>query len=84
MFKHSLLSGSADDFVLASSFASQSFPQPLSKEDEAKYFELWRKYRDKQAHDILVEHNLRLVAHVANVSSTPRPESSRIITHPGD
>lgn len=42
---------------------SNSFPQPLSKEDEAKYLNLYAK-GDEKARNILVEHNLRLVAHI--------------------
>ncbi len=45
-------------------YVNQSFPQPLSKEQEKLYFDRWLK-GDKLAHDLLVEHNLRLVAHVA-------------------
>ncbi|MEW8973210.1 MAG: RNA polymerase sporulation sigma factor SigK [Tissierellaceae bacterium] len=42
---------------------SNSFPQPLSKEDEEMYLELYSK-GSKEAKDILIEHNLRLVAHI--------------------
>lgn len=41
----------------------QKFPPALSKEDEAKYFEL-HKQGDEKAREKLIEHNLRLVAHV--------------------
>lgn len=40
-----------------------SFAKPLSKEDEEKYLRLAEK-GDKQAKDILVKHNMRLVAHI--------------------
>ncbi len=40
------------------------FPQPLSEEDEAQYLEQLTK-GDCDARTILIEHNLRLVAHVA-------------------
>ncbi len=40
-----------------------SFPEPLSKEDQRKYFILARD-GDKRAREILIEHNLRLVAHI--------------------
>jgi RNA polymerase sporulation-specific sigma factor len=43
---------------------TSSFPPPLSKEEEKKYFELCRK-GDKNARNILIERNLRLVAHIA-------------------
>ncbi|MBR4419003.1 MAG: RNA polymerase sporulation sigma factor SigK [Clostridia bacterium] len=40
-----------------------SFPKPLSKQDELAYFQkFWQG--DMQAKDILIRHNLRLVAHV--------------------
>lgn len=40
------------------------FPKQLSKEDEEKYVRLW-KNGDTAARNILIEHNLRLVAHIA-------------------
>ncbi|MCR5353721.1 MAG: RNA polymerase sporulation sigma factor SigK [Clostridiales bacterium] len=43
---------------------TSSFPPPLSKEEEKKYFELCRK-GDEKARNILIERNLRLVAHIA-------------------
>lgn len=42
-----------------------SFPKPLSSEEEAKYLTLFRENGDKRARDILIKHNLRLVAHIA-------------------
>ncbi|MFD1673400.1 RNA polymerase subunit sigma [Alicyclobacillus fodiniaquatilis] len=58
------------DIVLVTGFVNQSFPQPLDKEEERRCFERWREAQDRQAHDLLVEHNLRLVAHVANMLAT--------------
>jgi RNA polymerase sporulation-specific sigma factor len=40
-----------------------SFPKPLSKEEEEKYLAL-ASSGDKDAKDILVKHNMRLVAHI--------------------
>lgn len=40
-----------------------TFPKPLSPEDEKKYLELARA-GDKNAKNILVKHNMRLVAHI--------------------
>ena len=40
-----------------------SFPKPLSKEEEEKYLALVAQ-GDKEAKDILVKHNMRLVAHI--------------------
>ena len=41
-----------------------SYPKPLSKEDEEKYLRL-AKAGDTAARDILIKHNMRLVAHIA-------------------
>ncbi|MCI5797576.1 MAG: RNA polymerase sporulation sigma factor SigK [Firmicutes bacterium] len=51
--------------LLFSSFVNTAsgFPKPLSPEDEKKYFEAF-KAGDKKAKDILISHNLRLVAHI--------------------
>ncbi len=40
-----------------------SFPSPLSAQEEQKYLLMWQE-GDVQARNILVEHNLRLVAHI--------------------
>lgn len=40
-----------------------SFPRPLSPEEERAYFDKY-KSGDREAFDILVKHNLRLVAHI--------------------
>ncbi|MBQ5926669.1 MAG: RNA polymerase sporulation sigma factor SigK, partial [Clostridia bacterium] len=40
-----------------------SFPKPLKKDEEEKYLALAKK-GDKEARDILVRHNMRLVAHI--------------------
>lgn len=42
---------------------NQVFPQPLSSEEEAKYIKLMQE-GDEQARNKLIEHNLRLVAHL--------------------
>lgn len=42
---------------------SNSFPQPLSREDEEKYLKSLGE-GDENARQILIEHNLRLVAHI--------------------
>ena len=42
---------------------NSTFPKPLSSADEKKYFELFNN-GDESARSILIEHNLRLVAHI--------------------
>ena len=41
-----------------------SFPRPLSAQKEREYLEKFKTEGDMKARDILIEHNLRLVAHV--------------------
>ena len=45
------------------SYSNNVFPEPLSKEDEEKYINLMIN-GDKNARNKLIEHNLRLVAHI--------------------
>lgn len=45
------------------SYSNNIFPDPLTKEEEDKYIELSR-LGDKDARNKLIEHNLRLVAHI--------------------
>ncbi len=42
---------------------NHAFPQPLSSEEEAKYIEKMQD-GDEHARNMLIEHNLRLVAHI--------------------
>jgi len=48
---------------LLASINSNNYPDVLSNEDEEKYLNLW-KNKDFDARNILIEHNLRLVAHI--------------------
>ena len=50
-------------FTLRLSGGSGSFPRPLKTEEEKLYLERCAA-GDMQARNILVEHNLRLVAHI--------------------
>ena len=56
------------------SYSHSAFPEPLSKEDEAKYIDLWFK-GDEEAKNKLIEHNLRLVAHIVK-KFEKRPEDT--------
>ena len=46
------------------SYSNNIFPDPLTNEDEEKYLKLYLDNKDKNAREKLIEHNLRLVAHV--------------------
>lgn len=49
--------------VFVSYVKNNAFPQPLSEEEEEKYLHLFRQ-GDEHARNVLIEHNLRLVAHI--------------------
>ena len=50
-------------FTLRLSGGSGSFPRPLKAAEEREYLE-WAAQGDLEARNLLVEHNLRLVAHI--------------------
>ena len=50
-------------FTLRLAGNTGTFPRALSKEEEARYLELMAE-GDTDARDKLIEHNLRLVAHI--------------------
>ena len=50
-------------FFTGSVSDGSSYPKPLSKEEEEKYLALARK-GDPQAKEMLIKHNMRLVAHI--------------------
>ncbi|WP_213818466.1 RNA polymerase sporulation sigma factor SigK [Garciella nitratireducens] len=50
-------------FIIGYVGNGNSFPKPLSPEEERKYLQLY-KQGDEKAKSILIEHNLRLVAHI--------------------
>ncbi len=52
-----------DFYIFTAAYSNNVFPDPLSKEEEDKCIELAR-LGDKEARNKLIEHNLRLVAHI--------------------
>lgn len=50
--------------------SNESFPKPLKKEEELKYFKQFKEENDKEAKEKLINHNLRLVAHVSKKYSS--------------
>ncbi len=55
------------------------FPEPLSTEEEKKYLDLF-KSGDEEARNILIEHNLRLVAHISKKYSTTNVDQDDLIS----
>ena len=56
-----------------------SFPQPLTPEEEQKYIEMFKRGSD-EARNILIERNLRLVAHIVKKYSCNGSESDDMIS----
>lgn len=58
---------------------SNSFPKPLSREDEEKYLKLYSE-GNEDARNILIERNLRLVAHIVKKYSNTGKETEDLIS----
>lgn len=58
---------------------SGSFPKPLGARDEKKYLDLWAQ-GDIDARNVLIEHNLRLVAHIVKKYYTQCAELDDLIS----
>ena len=52
-----------DFYIFSAAYSNNIFPEPLSKEEEEKYVKQMLN-GDKNARNKLIEHNLRLVAHI--------------------
>ena len=66
-------------FLLGYISSNNLFPEPLSAEEERKYLELM-KTGDEEARNILIERNLRLVAHVCKKYTTTKVEQDDLIS----
>ena len=58
---------------------NNTFPQPLDEKEEAKYLELL-KTGDKNAKGVLIERNLRLVAHIVKKYQIPNKDIDELIS----
>jgi RNA polymerase sporulation-specific sigma factor len=65
--------------MLRLSDGAGSFPRPLSAEDEHKYIDAYLS-GDASARDVLIERNLRLVAHIAKKYFTQSDEQDDLIS----
>ncbi len=58
-----------DLFLFVGAYSNNSFKEPLSKEEEEEYIKRFNM-GDKEARNKLIEHNLRLVAHIVKKYDT--------------
>ena len=58
---------------------SQSFPEVLSPEEEEKYLNAW-KNKDLNARNMLIEHNLRLVAHIVKKYENTKEDKDDLLS----
>lgn len=66
-------------FLVSYVSSSTSFPQPLTPEEEAVYLERYEN-GDEEARNILIERNLRLVAHIAKKYSNTGRDMDDLIS----
>lgn len=65
--------------LFVSYIKNNAFPQPLSESDEIKYLRLMAD-GDENARNVLVEHNLRLVAHIVKKFENTGEDSEDLIS----
>ncbi len=76
-----LLAGLLEGIFLLVSYirSGKVFPEPLDSEDEEKYLKLMEK-GDEEARNILIEHNLRLVAHIVKKYDSAHTDNEDLIS----
>jgi len=68
-----------DFYIFTAAYSNNIFPDPLSKEEEQECIEK-AKLGDKQARNMLIEHNLRLVAHIVKKYDHRKEEVDDLIS----
>ena len=66
-------------FPLLGSMNQANFPEVLSEKEEKEYLEKW-KNKDLNARNILIEHNLRLVAHIVKKFENTKVEKDDLLS----
>ena len=66
-------------FLFTGSYSNTVFKEPLSPEEEEKYINLMEA-GDREARNILIEHNLRLVAHIVKKFNPPMTLTDDLIS----
>lgn len=68
-----------DFYIFSAAYSNNSFPDPLSKEEEDLYVER-ANLGDKEARSKLIEHNLRLVAHIVKKYDNKNEDTDDLIS----
>lgn len=68
-----------DFFIFTAAYSNNSFPDPLTKEEEDKCVEK-ANLGDKSARSKLIEHNLRLVAHIVKKYDNKKEDTDDLIS----
>lgn len=68
-----------DLFILVAAYQNNVFPDPLEKEEEEKLIALMLK-GDQNARNKLIEHNLRLVAHIVKKYEHTKDDADDLIS----
>lgn len=68
-----------DFYLFTGAYSNQVFPDPLSKEEEEEYVKK-AQLGDKDARNQLIEHNLRLVAHIVKKYDHRKEDADDLIS----
>ena len=68
-----------DFYLFTAAYSNNSFPEPLTKEKEDEYIKK-ANMGDKEARSKLIEHNLRLVAHIVKKYENSKEDSDDLIS----
>lgn len=68
-----------DFYIFSAAYSNNVFPDPLTKEEEEEYVQKAR-LGDKEARNKLIEHNLRLVAHIVKKYDHKKEEIDDLIS----
>ena len=68
-----------DFYLFTAAYSNNSFPDPLSKEEEDECIKK-ANLGDKEARSKLIEHNLRLVAHIVKKYDNSKEDSDDLIS----
>ena len=69
-----------DMLFFTGSYSNNIFPEPLTKEEEDLYIKQMIENHDKNARAKLIEHNLRLVAHIVKKFESKNDDTDDLIS----